>query len=162
MNATDEVDNFHQQLFVYKRVPVHDDEGAHIAPYFPGILDFFERVENKKAKVFVHCTAGASRAPTAIMAFLVAKRGITLCDAFNYLQSRRTQVRPNRSFLYALAELELAQGEGSSVLYHPEWNFYDFNLLKMRESLEYREPQGVYKTVKQLYTKIIDENDLFS
>ena len=59
-------------------------------------------------------------------------------------------------------ELELAQGEGSSVLYHPEWNFYDFNLLKMRESLEYREPQGVYKTVKQLYTKIIDENDLFS
>ena len=162
MNVSNEVDNFHTQNFVYKRVPLPDNEQSNMEPYFPGILDFFDRVKNKKAKIFVHCTAGASRAPTAVCAYLVVRNEITLCDAFNYLRSRRMSVRPNRAFLFNLAELEIAQGQGSSVLHHEEWRFYEFNLLKGSPESKWREPQGVYKTVKYLYTKEIDENDLFS
>jgi hypothetical protein len=102
----------------------------------------------------VHCTAGASRAPTAVIAYLIAKKGLTLSDAFSYVRARRVQARPNRTFLFNLAELELEQKEGSSVLHHPEWRFYHFNLLKGSTGAEYREPIGMYKTVLKLYTKV--------
>lgn len=110
----------------------------------------------------MHCTAGASRAPTAVIAYLVAKKGLTLCDAFNYVRARRVQARPNRTFLFNLAELELEQKEGSSVLHHTEWRFYHFNLLKGSTGAEYREPIGMYKTVMKLYTKVKVVEDEFS
>ena len=162
MNVTNEVDNFHTAQFVYKRVPLPDSENSDMAPYFPGILDFFDRVKNKKAKVFVHCTAGASRAPSAVCAYLVTREELTLCDAFNYLRARRVQVRPNRAFLFNLAELEIAQGKGSSVVHHEVWRFFEFNLLKGTPESRWRESEGVYKTTKKLYTKKIDEDDLFA
>ena len=108
----------------------------------------------------MHCTAGASRAPTAVMAFLIAEKGISLADAFNYMRARRVQVRPNRKFLYNLAQLEIEQGEGSSVVHHADWKFYEYNLIK-GAGLDYREPEGVYKTAVKLYTKI-KEDDMFS
>jgi protein-tyrosine phosphatase len=55
----------------------------------------------------VHCSIGASRAPTAVMAYLVYARGIPLVDAFQYLVVLRPLVIPNQHFLFELAKLEV-------------------------------------------------------
>ena len=139
---------------MYQRIPIKDSEDSDFEPHFEKCLDFLGRVETKKAKVLIHCTAGASRAPTIALAYLVDKIGLSLCDGFNYLRTKRIQVRPNKKFLFNLAELELKQGLGSSVLHHPEWRFYEFNLLKGSVGCEFRESIGLYRTVLHLYTKV--------
>ena len=57
--------------------------------------------------LYVHCTVGASRAPTMVMAYFIQVRKIALLDIFKYLQSIRTVVEPNKHFLFQLAELEV-------------------------------------------------------
>jgi protein-tyrosine phosphatase len=60
-------------------------------------------------QVYVHCNAGASRAPAMVMAYLISVRKISLIDAYEYMQSVRILVQPNKHFLYQLAELEVRQ-----------------------------------------------------
>ena len=67
----------------------------------------------------------ASRAP--VIAFLVARKGIALADAYDYVCSMRPVTSLNFHFLNQLAKLELAMGEGCSVLYHKDWQFFEFN-----------------------------------
>lgn len=50
---------------------------------------------------------GASRAPTMVMAYLIAKRKISLLDSLRYLQALRSVIQPNAHFLFQLAQLEV-------------------------------------------------------
>lgn len=50
---------------------------------------------------------GASRAPTMVMAYLIARRKISLLDSYRYIQSLRSVVQPNAHFLFQLAQLEV-------------------------------------------------------
>ena len=61
-------------------------------------------------QILVHCTAGASRAPSAVMAYLVAARMIPLVDAFEYVRALRPLTSPNNRFLLQLALLEVSEG----------------------------------------------------
>jgi len=58
-------------------------------------------------QIFVHCLAGSSRAPTAVLAYLITEKRIPLVDAYNYITSLRSFVRPNNRFLFQLAMLEV-------------------------------------------------------
>ena len=55
----------------------------------------------------MHCTIGASRAPSAVLAYLVYGKGIPLVDAFNLLLTLRPIVMPNQHFLFELAKFEV-------------------------------------------------------
>ena len=59
-------------------------------------------------QLLVHCTIGASRAPSAVMAYLVYARGVTLADAYNYLLTLRPLIMPNQHFLCELAKFEVS------------------------------------------------------
>ena len=59
---------------------------------------------------------GASRAPTMVMAYLIARRQISLLDAYLYIQSLRSIVQPNPHFLYQLAELEVFSFDSNILL----------------------------------------------
>lgn len=91
------------------RVPIDDDESADAGFYFDEVVRFIQRVEQCKGKIFVHCVAGASRAPTMVMAYLVMMKNITLWDAFNFIRARRSIVFPNSHFLYQLALYEVSR-----------------------------------------------------
>lgn len=59
-------------------------------------------------QILVHCTIGASRAPSAVMAYLVYAKGIPLVDAYNYLAVLRPLIAPNQHFLFELAKFEVS------------------------------------------------------
>jgi len=160
LNCTDDVQNEFPNSFVYMKVPIKDDEHQDILDRFPQVVAFFERVEEKRGKIFVHCTAGASRAPAMVAAYLVANRKISLIDTYEYLRAVRPIVAMNTHFLYHLAVLEMKQGMGCSILFHKDWLFYEFNMMKheIDPKKDWREPQGVFETALVLYRKRVDDD----
>ncbi len=64
--------------------------------------------QTEAVQVLVHCTAGASRAPSIVLAFLVFAKKLPLVDAYNYLTAIRPLVAPNKHFLFQLAMLEVS------------------------------------------------------
>lgn len=52
-------------------------------------------------------------------------------------------------------------GQGSSVLFHKDWRFYEFNIFRA-EGFPERRSLGLYNTVQALYTKVEDEADLLT
>ena len=88
-----------------------------------------------------------------VLAYLVAGRyQLTLADAYNYVKARRGQVLITRTFLTQLAQLEIDVSGACSVLFHTDWNYYEFNLIKGSKP-DFREAKGMYKTVQMLYGK---------
>lgn len=161
LNVTSEVPNSHPQQFVYMKLPMRDDESADIGSKFNVAADFMKRVEDKKARIFVHCSAGASRAPSMVMAYLVKYRGISLGDSYNYLRALRPSVNPNNHFLFQLAQFELSLTGQCSVYHLKAWSFFEFNA--MRADVEaFRKCEGVYSTTQRLYNKERSEDDLLS
>jgi hypothetical protein len=112
-------------------------------------------------QILVHCNAGASRAPTAVLAYLVAKKPITLDDAFAYVTRMRSVVSPNKRFLFQLAMLEVRLYESSSVYYNRHWRFYEFNLFRAK-GMEERPRLGLFATVIALYGVVEVEVDLIA
>lgn len=146
LNCTEDCPNLFPMHFVYLQLFLRDSLEANAAEYFPQALEFFRRVEKKRGKIYVHCEAGASRAPTFVIAYLMVERGVCLRDALSYVQSRRPLVQVNEHFLYQLAQLELAQGKGSSVTNHREFLFYEFNMLRADIEQE-RDAKGLLVSV---------------
>ena len=163
LNCTEDMQNIFPQQFVYLKVPVKDSEHDNLEPHFPSVLSFFERVEGKRGKIAVHCNSGACRAPAFIIAYLVAKRGIALADAYDYMRARRPVTQLNFHFMFELAKLELSMGEGCSVLYHKEWRFFEFNNIKadIDPKTDFRESKGLFATASELYSKRDTDHDHF-
>ena len=161
MNVTEDVPNEFPQAFVYMKVPVKDSEDSDIGERFPSVVGFFQRVESKRGKILVHCSVGACRAPAMIMAYLVADRKVPLSDAYAYMRAIRPVVALNDHFLFQLAQLELKQGYGCSVLYHKDWSFYEFNMIKadIDPKEDYRPHWGLFETTLRLFRKREDEED---
>lgn len=59
------------------------------------------------SQILVHCTAGSSRAPTAVLSYLVVTKKIPLVDAYKYVRTLRPLTNPNNKFLLQLALLEV-------------------------------------------------------
>jgi hypothetical protein len=84
------------------------------------------------------------------LAYLIVEKKIPLVDAYNYVTTLRSFVRPNNRFLFQLAMLEVQMGEGCSVYYHKDWRFYEFNLFRA-EAVPPRDSIGLFSTLQLLY-----------
>mmetsp|Transcript_26755 Transcript_26755/g.29162 ORF Transcript_26755/g.29162 Transcript_26755/m.29162 type:complete len:367 (+) Transcript_26755:74-1174(+) len=115
LNMTNDVKSAFNKHFMYEKIAVRDSEEEDIAKHFTRMIAFIKRCETSKGRIFVHCLAGSSRAPTAVLAYLITEKRIPLVDAYNYITSLRSFVRPNNRFLFQLAMLEVQLGEGCSV-----------------------------------------------
>lgn len=49
-------------------------------------------------RVLVHCSSGVSRSGTVVLAYLVARQGLVLKDAWELVSSKRRVVLPNNLF----------------------------------------------------------------
>ena len=78
VNVTEEVKNRHPHQFVYQQLSVKDNEKADIGAKFEKGVEFLRRVEKNKGKAYVHCSAGSSRAPSIVIAFLICAKKVTL------------------------------------------------------------------------------------
>jgi predicted protein tyrosine phosphatase len=126
LNMTHDVKSKFNKHFMYEKIAVKDSIDSDMTPHFNTMIQFIKRTEDSKGRVrffyinklsitndseqiLVHCNAGASRAPTAVLAYLLVQKKIPLVDAYNYLQYVRPFTQPNKKFLYQLAMLEVSR-----------------------------------------------------
>ncbi|KAL4257524.1 Protein-tyrosine phosphatase-like protein [Pleurotus pulmonarius] len=58
-------------------------------------------------KILVHCSAGISRSPTIVAAYLMKRKGMSLKDALGCIVHVRPQISPNAGFLRQLKDMEM-------------------------------------------------------
>lgn len=90
------------QLHLY----MEDASTTDIKQYFPVIVRFIETHREQGRKVLVHCFAGISRSSTAVIAYLMYTKNMTLEQAYNYVLSRSPVIKPNVGFYNQLKHLE--------------------------------------------------------
>ncbi|XP_015257604.1 PREDICTED: dual specificity protein phosphatase 14-like [Cyprinodon variegatus] len=85
-------------------VPVQDQPHAPLSLYFDPVA---ERIhQNQRGSTLVHCSAGRSRSPALIMAYLMRFEGLSLCQAHELVLECRPFIRPNAGFWRQLMEYE--------------------------------------------------------
>ncbi|GAB9473168.1 hypothetical protein Gpo141_00010325 [Globisporangium polare] len=95
--------------FEYLRLSIADLPSVRIAESFPAAFAFIDSALASGGRVLVHCFLGRSRSAALILAFLIARRGMTLSEATVLLRSVRPQVQPNSGFLVELQQFERQQ-----------------------------------------------------
>ena len=66
---------------------------------------FLQECEARGCRVLVHCSAGESRSPTLVIAFLISTRGCSFLEAFSLVKQRRPSINPNPSFVAQLKQI---------------------------------------------------------
>ena len=132
VNATRDIPNASPSRFEYINVSVNDDEATDLKRHFRRSNDFVRNAIRKGGRVMIHCRAGVSRSVTLCIAYLMQCEGMRLRDAFSLVESRRSIIRPNNSFLMQLAKYEVTLFKTSSVsqLTNPPWNFPQWFLFR--------------------------------
>ena len=106
LNMTKELPIHFDDLFEYKRVPAVDADAFKLSKYFPEIIEFIEK-GLKNGKVLVHCMMGVSRSATAVILYLVAKKGMKSSVARRFVKQKCPLVNPNKGFITQLINYEL-------------------------------------------------------
>lgn len=101
----------HAGAFEYLIVGAEDVPGYNIAQHFPETNSFIDNGRRQGA-VFVHCFAGMSRAPSAVMAYLMWAQGLSLKEAASTVKAARRQTQPNSGFWKQLEEYHAQQPQG--------------------------------------------------
>lgn len=85
-------------------IPVQDQPHAPLRHYFDPVA---ERIhQNQSGSTLVHCTAGRSRSPVLIMAYLMRFQGLSLRQAHELVLEQRPFIRPNAGFWRQLVDYE--------------------------------------------------------
>lgn len=71
------------------RIAVEDFNSHHLTAKLPECVRELDRLLSAGHSVYVHCTAGASRSPTVVIAYLHRQRGWPLPRALSFVKERR-------------------------------------------------------------------------
>ncbi|XP_015791306.1 tyrosine-protein phosphatase vhp-1 [Tetranychus urticae] len=88
----------------YKRIPAIDAFEQNLVQYFEESFQFIEEARKAGRAVLIHCHAGISRSPTIVIAYLMYSQKMSLDKALLFVQSKRSKINPNFSFLGQLYE----------------------------------------------------------
>jgi len=89
------------------RVSVRDLPSENISHYFEDVNNFIETaLSDESSKVLVHCSAGISRSPTLVLAYMIKKEHITVNEALTKMRKYRSIVDPNLGFIFQLRNWE--------------------------------------------------------
>ena len=108
VNITKEHQNKFEGEVSYLRIAIEDEKGSNLSKYFENACEYIEKALKKKSAVLVHCNLGVSRSSTIVLAYLMKSQTLTLANAYTFLKSRRSCIRPNIGFLTQLSEWEFS------------------------------------------------------
>ena len=74
-----------------------DPAVVRLAERFPEICRFIDAAR-AHGRVYVHCGAGISRAPTAVASYVMSKFGLSALVAVRLIRAARPCIRPNVGF----------------------------------------------------------------
>ncbi|KAJ8280575.1 hypothetical protein GJAV_G00056430 [Gymnothorax javanicus] len=86
------------------QVPVSDRPHARVCDHFQNVAERIHR--NERGSTLVHCSAGMSRSPALVIAYLMTYKGVTLRQAHEWVCESRPYIRPNAGFWRQLLEYE--------------------------------------------------------
>jgi hypothetical protein len=75
-----------------QRVPIRDLDPKDFERHIDLAVEAIAAFVHAERKTYVHCTAGLNRSPTAIIAFLIKHRGLTLEEALAWTKERHACV----------------------------------------------------------------------
>ncbi|KAI0256963.1 protein-tyrosine phosphatase-like protein [Lactifluus subvellereus] len=102
----------------YHRLSLSDSVSSSISKITDTACEIIDGVVASKegtGKILVHCSAGISRSPMVIAAYLMKRKGMTLKAALGQIIRVRSQVSPNAGFLQQLKEMEMELYGSSSL-----------------------------------------------
>lgn len=83
---------------ISKQIHLIDDPNENIIEHFPEICAFIHHALLNGGNVLVHCRAGVSRSATAVMAFLMWSKHLSMVEAWNAVKKVRSIIEPNVGF----------------------------------------------------------------
>ena len=83
----------------HKQITLPDSMTSNISRFFEQSNAF---INNAMKPVLIHCQEGQSRSVTLAIAYLIAKKGMTLKQAYKLCQEKRSTICPNNYFMYQL------------------------------------------------------------
>mmetsp|Transcript_29346 Transcript_29346/g.32604 ORF Transcript_29346/g.32604 Transcript_29346/m.32604 type:complete len:150 (-) Transcript_29346:281-730(-) len=92
--------------FKYKVLTFWDNEKTNIREHFQECNIFISEAPENKGRVLVHCGAGASRAPTIVIAYVMNVEGYDIKQAIDHIRTVRPFVEPNDGFMKQLKTYE--------------------------------------------------------
>lgn len=95
---------------IYHRLSLEDSISSSISKTIDAacqIIDAALASKKGTGKILVHCSAGISRSPTVVAAYLMRRQGMTLEDALGHIVLIRPQISPNAGFIRQLKEMEM-------------------------------------------------------
>ena len=90
----------------YLRIPLNDDLRSSILPNLKENLVFLKSALDQGSKVLVHCSAGISRSPAIVIAYLMSRLKISFKEALGMVSEKRNIIEPNLAFTCQLLENE--------------------------------------------------------
>jgi len=107
INSTPDLPLFWENKCKYLRVDILDLPSQNIRKHFEITFQFIdEALQHKTNNVLVHCSAGISRSPTLVLAYMIKKYQMKLEEAFHQMRQLRQIVDPNVSFILQLRDWE--------------------------------------------------------
>ena len=110
VNTAVEVENCfgNSNDFVYKRLDLQDHPAQHMCfvKVFENSFKLIDEARNANSRVLVHCRGGRSRSVTVVIAYLMRTYGLTLQQAYSYVQSKSPKISPNLGFMGQLVKYE--------------------------------------------------------
>lgn len=80
-----------------------DDYKANLLELLPEATSWIDKALEENGTVLVHCTAGVSRSPSIVIAWLVKSKGYSYEKALDLVVEKRKVVNPNRGFRWQLS-----------------------------------------------------------
>ena len=84
------------------------NSGENVLRFFNPLFQFLEDAISKGENVLIHCFAGAHRAGSSGVAWLMYKHNLGVKAAIDLAKSKRPQINPIGSFPELLEKLEIA------------------------------------------------------
>jgi len=106
LNVSVECRNHFPAEFTYKKYDLEDTAQQEISAHFEEASEYLEEARKNAKNVLVHCIQGMSRSASFVMAYLILKNNMTLREAYNFVTSKRSIVKPNPGFLDQLIKFE--------------------------------------------------------
>ena len=91
----------------YLQLRMKDFTSVDLNLYLPKALKFIEDSKVQGKNVLVHCTAGVSRSPTIVIAYVMAKYKVPFEQAFEFVKKKRPCISPHPGFIVQLRSFTL-------------------------------------------------------
>lgn len=110
LNVATGITNLFEGWFIYKTKEAFDTPMYQIIDIFDECCEYIHSAVISGGCVLVHCNAGVSRSVSIVIAYLMKHYGMSFDEAFNFVKSKRSFIRPNVGFVEQLKTYEAKLG----------------------------------------------------